>query len=179
MRPDVVSETIHDTLCWPGALMFERLPFEQRERAEDPIVRSLSALDEHVLTAELSKAFSELTWALEAVGSYDTAAELDAAQGYLVRSANSVPGRSARPLKVNTLRNNPADSSGKLVALVNISASGLPRSSGNVSETIAGRRQICRGFADRRTINAAWSGSGSTHVSSSGRRAVLAGRLWQ
>ena len=55
MQPQTMTEFVRTF-----ALMFERWPIDQHQRADDLIRRSLSALGEHVLTAELSEALSDL-----------------------------------------------------------------------------------------------------------------------
>lgn len=78
------------------ALMFERLPIDQRPRAEDLIRRSLSALGEHVLTAELSAALSDLARALAATGRGDAATEVRTAQAALGASIGRLGSRATR-----------------------------------------------------------------------------------
>ena len=62
------------------AVLFDRLPAAQQQRVEDLIRRSLSALGEHVLTAELDAAICRL------VGTLDRCARAETAD--LVRSAH-------------------------------------------------------------------------------------------
>lgn len=91
MQPQTISEFFRTF-----ALMFERLLVDQRSRVEDLIRRSLSALGEHVLTAELDAVLSELTCVLEAAGRSDTAAEVRAAQAVLGASVGKLRSRATR-----------------------------------------------------------------------------------
>jgi len=77
-------------------LMFDRLPACHRPRAEDLILRSLSALGEHVLTAELNTAISGLIRALEASGRHETAARVRAARETLGTSVGKLGSRATR-----------------------------------------------------------------------------------
>lgn len=77
------------------ALMFDRLPPEQQRRAEDLILRILSALGDHVLTAELDAALSNLVSTLDAARS-DTASAVRAARDELERSIGKLNSRSTR-----------------------------------------------------------------------------------
>lgn len=91
MQPQTMAEFVRTFV-----LMFERLPIDQRQRAEDLIRRSLSALGEHVLTAELSAALSDLAHALDAAGRRDTAAEVRTAQEALGASIGKLGSRATR-----------------------------------------------------------------------------------
>lgn len=76
------------------AAMFDRLPAAQQRRAEDIILRIISALGEFVLTAELDSVLSALAGALKKSGRLTTAAAVEAAQDRLKRrSANSTRAR--------------------------------------------------------------------------------------
>ena len=68
------SQTISEILR-TFAVMFTRLPFATRSRAEDLVLRTLPALGEHVLTAELDTALSSLADALSAAGRGESAAK--------------------------------------------------------------------------------------------------------
>ena len=57
------------------AVMFDRLPLDQQRRAEDIILRLLSALGEFVLTAELDSTLSAL------VGALNKSAQIDGGRG--------------------------------------------------------------------------------------------------
>jgi len=78
------------------ALMFDRLPEDQQRRAEDLILRILSALGEHVLTAELNTALSALIGTLTASARFETAAVVRAAQEALELSVGKLNSRSTR-----------------------------------------------------------------------------------
>ncbi|HEX5501226.1 MAG TPA: DUF2254 family protein [Thermomicrobiales bacterium] len=78
------------------AITFDRLAPAQQRRAEDLIRRSLSALGEHVLTAELDAAITRLVGALLAAGRFDTAALLEAARAELGASVGRLNSRSTR-----------------------------------------------------------------------------------
>ncbi|MGH7848272.1 MAG: DUF2254 family protein [Candidatus Binatia bacterium] len=77
-------------------LMFERLPPEQRRRAEDLVLRSLSALGEHVLTAPLDAALSALISTFRAAGCVSTAVAVKNAQDRLALSVGELNSRSSR-----------------------------------------------------------------------------------
>jgi hypothetical protein len=81
--------------------MFDRLPSEYRPRAEDLIQRTLAAVGEHVLTAELDRALDALVQALRRSERHETAnlvhaawAELAASVGKLGSRATRVPSHS-------------------------------------------------------------------------------------
>lgn len=76
--------------------MFDRLPDEWRTRVEDSIFRILSALGDHVLTAELDIALSSLAQKLESSGRGETASAVRAAQKQLRRSIGKLNSRSTR-----------------------------------------------------------------------------------
>ena len=91
MQPQTAAE-IYRTF----AIMFDRLPLSARQRAEDLIRRSLSALGEHVLTAELNTALSDLANSLHKAGHSETAAEVSAAQQALSASVGRLRSRATR-----------------------------------------------------------------------------------
>lgn len=78
------------------ALMFERLPVEHQPRAEDLILRILSALGDHVLTAELNEALSMLVATLTRAQRADTAQAVQMAQTQLALSVGKLNSRSTR-----------------------------------------------------------------------------------
>lgn len=79
------------------SVMFDRLPKKWQERAEDMLLRILSALGDHVLTAELEKALSVLIIKLNGTGRVDTA---DAVQKALKQLAQSVGKLNSRATRV-------------------------------------------------------------------------------
>jgi uncharacterized membrane protein len=91
MQPQTAAEIVN-TL----SLMFARLPAEQQSQAEDLIRRSLSALGEHVLTAELDTALSQLTTALKDTGRLTTAQEVNAAHRALANFVGKLGSRATR-----------------------------------------------------------------------------------
>ena len=78
------------------ALLFDRLPPTLQARAEDIILRSLSAMGEHVLTNELESALSGLADTLDAAQRPDTAAAVRAAQSQLAASLGKLGNRATR-----------------------------------------------------------------------------------
>lgn len=78
------------------AVMFERLPASQQSRAEDLILRILSSLGDHVLTARLNAALSGLGSALHAAGRSGLAAKVAAAQEELSASVGKLGSRATR-----------------------------------------------------------------------------------
>lgn len=91
MQPQTMAEVFRTF-----AVMFERLPGDQQARVEDLIRRSLSALGEHVLTAELNDALSDLIRALDAAGQRAAAAEVEVAQQALAASIGKLGSRATR-----------------------------------------------------------------------------------
>ena len=91
MQPQTAAELVR-TL----ALMFDRIPPSQRPRAEDLVRRSLSALGEHVLTAELEAALGALIAALDAAGRPEPAQEVRTARDRLGRSIGKLGSRATR-----------------------------------------------------------------------------------
>jgi uncharacterized membrane protein len=81
------------------AVLFDRLPEPQRARAEDVIERSLAALGDHVLTAELQRALGELVDALRRAGRSEAAARVDAAVHALARSVGKLGSRATRAVR--------------------------------------------------------------------------------
>ena len=78
------------------ALMFERLPVDQQPRAEDLIRRSLSALGEHVLTAELNSILSDLAGQLHAAECRSYGREVTSARERLAASVGKLGSRATR-----------------------------------------------------------------------------------
>lgn len=76
--------------------LFERLPPQLARRAEDLILRILSGLGDHVLTAELDGALSSLAAVLDKAGSGSTAAALSKAQQELRVSIGQLNSRATR-----------------------------------------------------------------------------------
>lgn len=74
----------------------ERLPRERQQRAEDLILRILSALGDHVLTAELDAALAALIGKPKAAERFETAAAVYAAQEQLQLSVGKLNSRSTR-----------------------------------------------------------------------------------
>ena len=91
MQPRTAAEIIR-TL----AVMFHRLPIEQQRRSEDLVRRSLSALGEHVLTAELDAALAALTDTLEGAGRHETAQQVQSARDRLGVSVGKLGSRATR-----------------------------------------------------------------------------------
>ncbi|MGI9088841.1 MAG: DUF2254 family protein [Chthoniobacterales bacterium] len=78
------------------AMMFDRLPADQEPRAEDIVLRLLSALGDHVLTAVLDERLSELVSALVAAERHELAAKVQTAQEELSRSLGKLGSRATR-----------------------------------------------------------------------------------
>lgn len=78
------------------ALTFDRLPAEHRGPAEDLVRRVLSALGEHVLTAELDAALDALVRALRLAGRPETAGAVQAARAELAASIGKLGSRATR-----------------------------------------------------------------------------------
>lgn len=77
-------------------IMLDRLPEEWQPRVEDLILRILSALGDHVLTAELNLALSALVFKLKASKRFDTAEVVQKAQEKLSLSVGKLNSRSTR-----------------------------------------------------------------------------------
>ena len=77
-------------------IMFNRLPQEQKPRAEDLIMRTLSGLGDHVLTAELNGSLSRLIDILNQAGRLETAAAIHTAQNELALSVGKLRSRASR-----------------------------------------------------------------------------------
>lgn len=96
MQPQTMAEFVRTF-----ALMFERLPAEQQPRAEALIRSSLSALGEHVLTAELDAALADLAGALGAAARHVTATEVRVALEALRASLGKLGSRATRTPAAN------------------------------------------------------------------------------
>ncbi len=77
-------------------VMFERLPREWQQRAEDLILRILSALGDHVLTGELNESLSALAAKLKASERVETANAIEEAREKLAMSVGKLNSRSTR-----------------------------------------------------------------------------------
>lgn len=91
MQHQNFTEVVH-TL----AVMLDRLPANRQQRVEDLILCIISALGDHVLTADLNAALSELSDALDAAGKLDTAQSVLIAQAELAKSVGKLNSRSTR-----------------------------------------------------------------------------------
>jgi hypothetical protein len=78
------------------AIVYGRLPDDIRERVNDMIRRILSALGDHVLTAELEIALSTLERTLHQSGSVETADDVQRAHDKLKQSIGELSSRSTR-----------------------------------------------------------------------------------
>lgn len=78
------------------AVVLERLPGPLQERAEDAVLRSLSALGDHVLARDLNDALHEVTAALATVGRAEAAAEVERARLTLAASVGRIGSRGTR-----------------------------------------------------------------------------------
>ena len=91
MQPQTTAEFVRTF-----ATMFHRLPAAHQSRAEDVIRRSLSALGEHVLTAELDSALTGLIAALRAADRLAAATEVECAQVSMRAAIGKLGARSTR-----------------------------------------------------------------------------------
>jgi uncharacterized membrane protein len=78
------------------AAMFARLPSAEQTRAEDLILRILSALGDHVLTAELESALTGLVEELDRCSRHETARAVGLAKADLGRSVGRLNSRATR-----------------------------------------------------------------------------------
>jgi len=76
--------------------MFDRLPKKWQKRVEDMLLRIISALGDHVLTAELEKALSDLINKLNSAGRTDTAIAIKKALHQLSQSVGKLNSRATR-----------------------------------------------------------------------------------
>ena len=91
MQHQSFAEVVHTF-----AVMFNCLAADQQRRAEDLILRIISALGEFVLTAELDSALSALVFALNRSARMSTAAAVQAAQERLQLSVGKLHSRATR-----------------------------------------------------------------------------------
>ncbi|MEP7214246.1 MAG: DUF2254 family protein [Acidobacteriota bacterium] len=77
-------------------IMFDRLPTDKQDRAEDLLLRILSVLGDHVLTAEMDAALLDLSNRLELVGRSGAAEAYGNARQKLLTSVGEVNSRSTR-----------------------------------------------------------------------------------
>ncbi len=77
-------------------LTFHRLPGDQQRRVEDVLLRTLPALGDHVLTAELDEALTGLVLTLGKAGRFKTATAISAAQTELATTVGKLNSRSTR-----------------------------------------------------------------------------------
>jgi len=77
-------------------LTFDRLPEPQQRRAEDLLLRTLTALGDHVLTADLDAALVGLIATLKRAGRAKTAGAIETAHDRLARSIGKLASRSTR-----------------------------------------------------------------------------------
>lgn len=77
-------------------VLFDRLPAEHQRRAEELILRTLPALGDHVLTAELNAALTGMIEALERARRVDTAAAVKTARDTLALSVGKLRSRATR-----------------------------------------------------------------------------------
>lgn len=96
----VASESMqHQTLAEilrTFAMMFRHLPPDLQDRAEDMLLRSLSALGDHVLTSELDEMLSQMVAALTAAGRTGSASAIRDAQQRLGTSIGRLNSRATR-----------------------------------------------------------------------------------
>lgn len=78
------------------AALFERLSPALQERAEDLVLRILSGLGDHVLTADLDRQLTNLVEALRASDRFETASAVHAAQEDLRASIGRLNSRATR-----------------------------------------------------------------------------------
>ena len=75
---------------------YRRLPDEWRSRADDVILRLLPSMGDHVLTADLDAALTELVRETRAAGGEESARALSSAQADLRRSVGRLGSRATR-----------------------------------------------------------------------------------
>jgi hypothetical protein len=78
------------------AVMYDRLPKDERWRADDVVLRILAALGDLVLTRDLELALVRLGEVLRRAGRDDVAEAVDAARLALARSIGQLQSRSTR-----------------------------------------------------------------------------------
>ena len=77
-------------------LLFDRLPADEQIRAEDLILRVLTGLGDHMLTAPLEHALRGLAGTLASCGRGETAAAVQTACDTLARSVGVINSRACR-----------------------------------------------------------------------------------
>ncbi len=77
-------------------IVFDRLPPQWQQRAEDIVLRMLSGLGDHVLTAELESALSGIVDTFESAGRGAAAGAVREAKGQLARSIGKLGSRVTR-----------------------------------------------------------------------------------
>ncbi len=78
------------------SVLFNRLPSNQQRRSEDIILRILSGLGDHILTAPLDIELLRLEAVLSDGGRDETAAAVRKARDKLARSVGRINSRSTR-----------------------------------------------------------------------------------
>lgn len=78
------------------SILFDRLPPQQQARTEDIILRILSGLGDHILTAPLEAELTVLASALAAAGRTDTAEAVRRGRDALARSIGEIHSRATR-----------------------------------------------------------------------------------
>ena len=91
MQHQVFAEVAH-----AFAMMFDRLPADRQVRAEDLVLRIISALGDHVLTADLDASLTDLADALAGAGRLDTASAVRTARAGLAGSIGKLNSRATR-----------------------------------------------------------------------------------
>jgi hypothetical protein len=81
------------------AAVLDRLPPALQDRAEDVILRSLSALGDHVPARDLDDALREVTIALAKAGRAHAAGKVETARLALAASIGVIGARGARGVK--------------------------------------------------------------------------------
>ncbi len=76
--------------------MFGRLSLKLQQRTEDIVLRILSCLGDHVLTAELEKALMDLSDKINSSGKSETALAIQQARLKLSESIGKLNSRSTR-----------------------------------------------------------------------------------
>jgi hypothetical protein len=77
-------------------ILYPRLPAAFQDRVEDLLLRSLTALGDHVPTSSLEDALSGLVAALQDAGRFSAAAAIEAAQSRFVGSVGTLGSRATR-----------------------------------------------------------------------------------
>jgi uncharacterized membrane protein len=78
------------------SVLFDRLPPDQQTRTEDLVLRILSGIGDHILTAPLERELSRLAATLSACGRATTAAAVTKARDALGRSVGEANSRATR-----------------------------------------------------------------------------------